>query len=168
MVTNMTTASPPPTDRQQLLLGFLLADTLRLLRAEFARRTRGFPLTPALHRLLIYVERNPGCRQVELAEWLDVSPVTVGRMIDRLEKQGLVRREQHPVDRRASRVVVGEGARALLDKLNAVAEVTRERAFEGVSAAQREQVFAALERIRENLASVTARPLLTKRKHGDG
>jgi DNA-binding MarR family transcriptional regulator len=143
---------------EQRPLGFLLADVLRLLRADFAARSEKMPLTPALHRLLLYVHRKPGCRQVELAEWLDVTPVTVGRMIDRLEKQKLVRRESDPDDRRAACVVVDEGAQALLARLNAMAAQTRERAFRGLSELQREALLAALVRIRDNLAGHSPAP----------
>jgi DNA-binding MarR family transcriptional regulator len=146
-------ARPPTARREQLHLGFLTADVLRLLREDFAVRTRAMPLSPALHRLLIYVERNPGCRQVELAQWLDITPVTVGRMIDRLEKRKLVRRQSHPEDRRASCVVVDEGAKALLERLNGLAGQTRERAFRGVTLQQRDELLTVLARIRDNLTA---------------
>jgi DNA-binding MarR family transcriptional regulator len=132
-------------------LGFLTADVLRLLRADFTARTRDIPLTPALHRLLFYVKREPGCRQVELAHWLDVTPVTVGRMIDRLERQGLVRRENEPGDRRVSRVYIAAGATGLLEQLNDRAQETRERAVRGMSVAERKALLTALEKLRQNL-----------------
>ncbi len=135
----------------QSQLGFLMSDVLRLLRADFASRASDMPLTPALHRLLYNVHRHPGCRQVELAEWLEITPVTVGRMIDRLEKLGLVRRENEPGDRRVSRVFIAPKAGPLLAQINAKAEQTRERAFRGMSAAQRETLLGALAQLRDNL-----------------
>jgi DNA-binding MarR family transcriptional regulator len=152
MVIIMNSGPDAVSRRERLHFGFLAADVLRLLRADFASRASGMPLTPALHRLLIYVYRQPGCRQVELAEWLDITPVTVGRMIDRLERQRLVRRERFPDDRRASRVVVDEGAKALLMRLEAMAGQTRERAFNGLTESQRDEFLAVLTRIRDNLA----------------
>ena len=125
----MVTATPRIDDRRHVL--FLLSDTVRLLRAEFARRVPGFALTPALIRLLFYVQRVPGCRQVEIAEWLDITPVTVGRMIDRLEQQGLVCRESDPGDRRVSRVHLGKAAKPHMTRLNAYADRVTERAFHG-------------------------------------
>jgi len=74
-------------------------------------------------------------------------------MIDRLEKQQLVRRESYPDDRRASRVVVDEGARALLNRLEAMANQTRERAFNGLTELQRDEFLGVLARIRDNLAT---------------
>jgi DNA-binding MarR family transcriptional regulator len=144
-------------DPEELMLGILLADVLRLMRQDFAARTRAMPLSPALHRLLLYVQRRPGSRQVELAEWLDVTPVTVGRMIDRLERQNLVRRENHPADRRATCVYVGEGAAELLASLGAKAHDTRQRAVDGLTAQQRKDLITALAKVRANLATPPAR-----------
>jgi len=137
---------------EELILGILITDILRLMRQDFASRTRAMPLSPALHRLLIHVQRKPGCRQVELAEWLDVTPVTVGRMLDRLERQKLVRRENHPVDRRVSCVYVGEGAGELLTHLTAKASQTRQRAVEGLSPQQRRELIASLKLVKSNLS----------------
>ena len=146
-----------PEDPEELMLGVLLADVLRLMRHDFASRTRTMPLAPALHRLLLYVQRRPGARQVELAEWLDVTPVTVGRMLDRLERQNLVRRENHPADRRATCVYIGEGATELLGRLNAKADETRQRAIGGLSAQQRKELVAVLQRVRSNLSGLPGR-----------
>jgi len=88
---------------------------------------------------------------VELAEWLDITPATVGRMIDRLEQQQLVRRDSEPGDRRVYRVFIAAGARSLLTQLNEKAQQTRERAFRGMSATQRDELLAALAQLRENL-----------------
>lgn len=151
-------STPTPEEPEEMTLGILMADVLRLLRQDFASRTRSMPLSPALHRLLIYVQRRPGCRQVELAEFLDITPVTVGRMIDRLERQNLVRRENHPVDRRATCVYVAEGAAELLSKLTSKANETRQRAFEGLSVPQRRDLLASLKIVRSNLTAGSIRP----------
>ena len=118
----------------QSQLGFLAADVLRLLRADFAARTRDVPLTPALHRLLISVDRDPGCSQVELAEWLEVTPATVGRMVDRLEKQGLVRRDSEPGDRRVSRVYIRRSP-GHCSSVQRESRANTERAFRGMTPA---------------------------------
>jgi len=145
-------ARKPTGAPAQSQLGFLMSDVLRLLRADFASRASDMPLTPALHRLLFNVNRHPGCRQVELAEWLEVTPVTVGRMIDRLEQQGLVRREGQPGDRRVYRVFIAAEAGSLLAQINAKAEQTRERAFRGMSAVQREALLVALAQLQADPA----------------
>jgi DNA-binding MarR family transcriptional regulator len=133
------------------LLGVLLTDVLRLLRVDFYRRAHGVPLTPQLHRLLLVISRQPGCRQVQLAEWLDITPVTVGRMLDRLEKQGMIRRDGHPDDRRAVCVELAPGALPLVKRLTGFAGLTRERALQGLDDAERAQLLALLARVRDNL-----------------
>jgi DNA-binding MarR family transcriptional regulator len=135
---------------------------VRLLRADFASRTKRMPLSPALHRLLMNVELEPGCRQVELAEWLGVTPVTVSRMLDRLEKQKLVRREGQPDDRRVLRVFIGTGATQLLARLNIEAQKMFERAFRGMTQAQRTELLQTLNRVRENLSSDAPVPAVTR------
>jgi DNA-binding MarR family transcriptional regulator len=151
-----------PEEPEEMMLGVLMADVLRLMRQDFAARTRTMPLAPALHRLLLYVQRRPGARQVELAEWLDVTPVTVGRMIDRLERQNLVRRQNHPADRRATCVYIGEGATELLGRLTAKANETRQRAVTGLTAPQRKELVAALQVVKSNLSVPPARAVATE------
>jgi DNA-binding MarR family transcriptional regulator len=151
----MVTSKPRVDDRRRSL--FLLSDTVRLLRAEFARRVPGFALTPALIRLLFYVQRVPGCRQVEIAEWLDISPVTVGRMIDRLEEQGLVCRESDPGDRRVSRVHLGKAAKPHMTRLNAYADRVTEQAFAGFSRQEYDALLVALGRVHDNLTTEASR-----------
>lgn len=159
-VQSSAVARPMPRSRPQLHLAFVASDMVRLIRADFALRTKRMPLSPALHRLLMNVELEPGCRQVELAEWLGVTPVTISRMLDRLEKQKLIHREGQPGDRRVSRVFVGTGATQLLTRLNIEAQKTFERAFRGMSQTQRTELLQTLSRIRENLSSdATAAPV---------
>ena len=157
MDTKSPVTTPAVQDGEPQQFGFLIADVLRLSRADFAARARGTGLTTALHRLLLYVHRNEGCRQVELADWLDIRPVTVGRMIDRLEKQRLLRREPDPVDRRASRVHLGEAAGPMMAQLRAVGDLVRARALQGFTQQERRALVDALERVRDNLSTDSAR-----------
>jgi DNA-binding MarR family transcriptional regulator len=145
----MSPANRMVDDRRRIL--FLMSDTLRLLRADFAGRVPGYALTPALSRLLLYLQRYPGCRQVEIADWLEITPVTVGRMLDRLEKRGLVRRESDPDDRRVFRVHLDDSARPHMARLDALVERTGEQAFRGLSLQERAALLSALERVHDNL-----------------
>jgi MarR family transcriptional regulator, transcriptional regulator for hemolysin len=133
-------------------LGYLLTDTLRLLRRDFHTRTQGLGLTPALARLLYYVHRRPGWRQADLAALLDVSPVTLGRMIDRLAHQQYIRREADSRDRRVTRIYVDQRAEPVLSKMVAVSTLTQQRAMQGLDEAERAQLFDLLARVQGNLS----------------
>jgi DNA-binding MarR family transcriptional regulator len=146
--------------------GFLIMDILRLLRADYGSRTRGMALTPQLHRLLLLVHRHPGCRQVELADWLEITPVTVGRMLDRLEKQELVRRDSHPDDRRAVRVQLTPEALPLVGKLADIAVLSREAALQGIGTSERRALVASLRRVHRNLTQEALERGGRRRAHG--
>ncbi len=156
--------SGAPARRESPLLGFLLRDVLSLMRADFTKRAAGLGLTPALYRMLFHLDRGPGCRQVELAAAMDITPVTVGRMIDRLEKQRLVRRATHPDDRRATRVYLDERGAELMARLQQIARMTEERALQGLGSRERAALRAGLRHVRDNLASNA--PLRRGRRRG--
>ncbi len=134
-------------------LGFLLADLIRLFRADFRRRAVGLGLTPALSRLLFYVNQRPGCSQAELASFLDVTSVTVGRMIDRLERSGFVRRRADARDRRAFRIHLDQAARPLVARMNAILEQTTVHATRGIPRREYAGLIRGLQMLRANLES---------------
>ena len=132
-------------------LGPVFADSLRLLRRDFYARTKGLGLTPALARLLLYVAREPDSRQTDLAARLEVTPVTLGRMVDRLVQRGYVRRLADPSDRRAYRLRITPAGEPTTAQLERIAAATRERALQGFSAADRQRLLSLLGRLRSNL-----------------
>jgi MarR family transcriptional regulator, transcriptional regulator for hemolysin len=91
------------TDFQRELL-FLIHDVARLLRVDADKRARCHGMTRAQWAILIWLERQPGISQKELAELLEVEPITVARLIDRLEARGMVERRPDPRDRRIWRL----------------------------------------------------------------
>jgi DNA-binding MarR family transcriptional regulator len=129
----------------------VFADVLRLLRRDFYARTEGLGLTPALARLLLYVARAPDSRQIDLATRLEVTPVTLGRMVDRLVERGCLRRVADATDRRAYRVRITAAAEPLVARLERIATATRERALAGFSAADRRQLLRYLRQLHTNL-----------------
>lgn len=133
--------------------GFLLSDTARLLRRAFEQSVQNTPITLAQARALVYLARNEGIRQVDLAELLEIQPMTLARLIDQLAAENLVERRQDPADRRAYRLYLMEKAGAHLDAIAEVADSLRDRALDGISDEEREQVMAVLRRIRQNLAA---------------
>ena len=141
----------PADARPEPSLGHLLADVVRLMRRDFYARASGLGLTPALTRLLFYVHKEPGQRQSELAQLLDVTPVTLCRMVDRLAARGFVRREPDPRDRRAVRVVEAPRARPLLARMTRTAALTNERAQRGLTRRERRELLRLLGALRANL-----------------
>jgi len=146
-------AAPPRAAVPEYSLGFLLADVLRLSRAEFRRQASGLRLTPALSRLLFYVDQRPGCSQAELATFTDVTSATVGRMIDRLEAGGFVRRLPDSTDRRTFRIHLGTAAAPLVARMHEALARTTEKLLVGVPAEEEAALRRTLQRMCANLTT---------------
>jgi DNA-binding MarR family transcriptional regulator len=97
---------------------FLLHDVARLIRVEADKRARAHGMTRAQWVILVRVERQPGLSQKELAEVMEVEPITVARLIDRMERRGIVERRPDPKDRRVWRLHLRPTAQPLLAELN--------------------------------------------------
>ncbi len=108
-------------------LGFLMSDVSRLMRRRFDERVRSSGATGTQWRTLKILQRRPGINQGQLADLLEVEPITACRMIDRLEESGFVERRRDPGDRRAWRIHLTDKAIPVLDELNdVVAELIEE------------------------------------------
>jgi MarR family transcriptional regulator for hemolysin len=97
---------------------FLLNDVARLLRVDADKRARAHGMTRAQWAILIWLERQPGISQKELAELLEVEPITVARLVDRLEARGMVERRPDPRDRRIWRLHLLLPAHLVLREIN--------------------------------------------------
>jgi DNA-binding MarR family transcriptional regulator len=133
--------------------GFQLSDVSRLMRRRFDERARLIGVTRTQWRTLTTLSRNEGMNQGGLAELLEVEPITLCRMIDRLEEADLVERRRDPQDRRAWRIYLTEKARPLIVQLRVIADGLFEDALDGIDAAAREALRDTLDRIRDNLNS---------------
>lgn len=133
-------------------IGFLLNDTARLYRRAFNARTRDCGITALQWRLMIYLKRHEGIRQGPLADLIEVEPITLSRMVDRLAEAGLVERRADPTDRRAWLLHLTPSAGATLEGVRRTADAIVEEATEGLSAAERDQLAALVERVRANLS----------------
>jgi len=132
-------------------LGFLMSDVSRLMRRRFDERARTSGATGAQWRTLKILERREGINQGQLAEMLDVEPITACRMIDRLEESGMVERRRDPADRRAWLIHLTDKARPVLAELHVVASGMIEDALEGLSLPQVETLLHALNTMRSNM-----------------
>ena len=131
-------------------LPFEIAETAHALRKAFDRRAVGMGVTRAQWKVLFRLERQPGLRQIELADMLDVEPITLSRIVDRLEDAGLVERAADPADRRAWRLHVTAQAQPLIKQLRAVADEMIAEAFGGIDPEEIEITRTVLRRVREN------------------
>src|SRR4051812_30603941 len=133
-------------------LPFEIGETAHALRKAFDRLAVGLGVTRAQWKVLFKLTRTPGLRQVELADMLDLEPITLCRIVDRLQEARLVERTRDPVDRRAWRLHVTAQAQPLIDKLQAVGSQLVEQAFAGIDPKDIETTRAVLARVRENAA----------------
>ena len=133
-------------------IGFLLNDSARLFRRAFNARTKDSGITALQWRLISYLKRQEGIRQGPLAELIEVEPITLSRMVDRLVEADLVERRADPTDRRAWRLYLTPRAGDLLRTMRRTAEALNDEAAEGLTPAEREQLAALVERVRANLS----------------
>lgn len=133
-------------------IGTMLAQVSRLFRRRFDERARGIGVTRPQWQVLSLLKYHEGTNQGGLAEMLEVEPITLGRMIDRLQDAELVQRRADPADRRAWRLYLTPKGEDLIEQLRPFALETFDAALEGVSAADQAIVMGALDRMRSNLS----------------
>ncbi len=139
--------------RRQDSLGFMLADVARLMRRDFKQRLKDSCLTHAQARVLVHTSRNEGIRQIELAEMLEVQPITLARLLDQLAEVGLIERRPDPKDRRAYHVYLTDAATPHLAAIERVAKGIHKAAMRDLTEKQAASALAALRKMRHNLAS---------------
>src|SRR5580658_9008735 len=130
---------------------FMVNDVARLLRTYADHRAAQFGMTRAQWAVLVRLDRSEGLNQSELAETLDLQPITLTRLLDKLCDSGLIERRPDPDDRRAKRLFLTAAARPLLKRLGVLGEETMAAALEGVTPQDVEQMIAQLDVVKENL-----------------
>jgi DNA-binding MarR family transcriptional regulator len=143
----------------------LLNDVARLTRTRFDQRARTYGMTRAQWVILARLSRQPGLSQNEMAAICEVEPITVGRLIDRLEMRGLVERRADPADRRIRRLHLMPAAQPILDEIARYREELTEVILSGMEGTVRDQLADALLLIKNNL---TAEPADTPRLAAGG
>jgi len=131
--------------------GFILNDVARLLRTYADHKAAQFGITRAQWAVLVRLDRSEGLNQSELAEMLDLQPITLTRLLDELCDSGLIEPRPDPDDRRAKRLFLTSAARPLLKQLGTLGENTMASALEGVASEDVERMVSQLEVVRENL-----------------
>lgn len=134
--------------------GFLVNDITRMMRKLFDRRAVRFQMTRAQWRALKRISYSEGLRQAELADQLEMEPIAIGRVIDRLENAGFVERRADPTDRRAWRLHLTARAHAVVDDMETISTELFRDAQKGISAADMKAVMATLSVMKQNLVAL--------------
>ena len=149
-------------------LGFLLHDVARLLRKRFEQNARGSGLTRSQWQVLAYLAQNEGINQSGLADLLEIEPITLGRIVDKLQTLALIKRHPHPSDRRVWLLHLTPAARSELTQLRRLGDVTRGEALTGVSEADRERLLKTLQALKTNLMLACDAPAVGQKKVSHG
>jgi MarR family transcriptional regulator for hemolysin len=149
-------------------LGFLLHEVARLMKRRFERNARGSGLTRSQWQVLAYLSLHEGINQSGLAELLEIEPITLGRIVDKLQILGLVERRPDPSDRRVWLLHLTPAARPKLTLLHRLGVVTREEALAGVSDADIEHLLKTLQALKANLVDACVAPVAGQKKVNHG
>jgi MarR family transcriptional regulator, transcriptional regulator for hemolysin len=149
-------------------LGFLLHEVARLLRRRFEQNAHNSGLTRSQWQVLAYLAGNEGINQSGLADLLDIEPITLCRIVDKLQTLGLVERHPDSSDRRVWLLHLTPAARSKLTQLRRLGEVTRGEALAGVSEADTEQLLKTLQALKANLTDACGSPVAGQKKVNHG
>ncbi|MGH7036161.1 MAG: MarR family winged helix-turn-helix transcriptional regulator [Stellaceae bacterium] len=132
--------------------GFVLHETARLLSKRYDQRAKSLGLTRAQIQVLAYLVYHEGINQAGLAELIEIEPISLARLIDRMEQSGWVERRPDPRDRRAWQLYITNKAKPVFAEMIAVGAEVRGEALAGFSELERDQVMELLLRVRRNLS----------------
>ena len=147
--------------------GFLLHDVARLMRKNFNRRVSSIGMTQEQCRVILQLSRHEGIQQVGLAELLEIKPITLARLLDKLEEHELIERRRDQNDRRAFCLYLTSAAHAVLKEIMAVGVATRVDANRNIPAEDLEVFFAVLGKLKTNLIDAEERLLSSAAKAPD-
>jgi MarR family transcriptional regulator, transcriptional regulator for hemolysin len=137
-------------------IGYLLKDVTRRYAARFERHAEEVSLTLLQCKVLVYLSKNEGASQVRLCDLTEIEPMTMVRILDRMEADKLLERRPDPADRRARRLYLTRKAARALAEIDRISEATRNEFFAGVSKADREAFLKVLEHVHQNACALDA------------
>ena len=137
--------------------GFLLKEVSRRYVLRFEERASELALTLPQCKALVRLEKNEGVSQARLAELVEVDAMTMVRILDRMEADGLLERRPDPTDRRARCLFLTPKAKPLLDEIWRLSEAIRGEVFTGVSKSERDGFMSVLERMHDNLLALAGK-----------
>jgi MarR family transcriptional regulator, transcriptional regulator for hemolysin len=153
---------PPET------LGFVVNDVARLIRKLFEQMAKGSGLTRAQWQVLAYLRRNDGIRQGALAEILELEPISLSRVVDKLEAAGFVERRPDEKDRRSKRLHLKPGAHPVLEDMMRIAAACRGEALQGIADRDVAELMQTLQKMRANLSRVCGSEAPERDAEADG
>jgi MarR family transcriptional regulator for hemolysin len=136
----------------------LLHDVARLTRVEADKRARVHGMTRAAWSLMGNLAKNPGMSQKELADLLELEPISVARMVDRLEAHGMLERRADANDRRIWRLHMLPAAEPILNKMAVMGEALGAFVTQGVAPSVRDAMVEGLTQMKMNLTQKTESP----------
>jgi MarR family transcriptional regulator for hemolysin len=137
-------------------IAFTIMDVARMLRTYADQRGRQLGISRAQWTVLVRLDRSEGLKQSELAEILDLQPISLTRLLDRLADNGLIERRADPNDRRANRLFLMPAARPLLEKLGELGKDMMETVLDGLDPKANERLLRDLGLVKDNLRSAIA------------
>jgi len=137
-------------DRDMLIL---LHDVARLLRTTFDQRARAHGMTRAQWVILARLARQPGMSQTEMASICEVEPITVARLVDRLEARGLIERRPDPADRRINRLHLLKAAEPILAEISCYRDELLSQITEGLDRGKEAALVDALLHFKSKLTA---------------
>jgi DNA-binding MarR family transcriptional regulator len=138
--------------------GFILKEVSRLYTRRFEERARILGLTLPQCKVLVYLAKNEGVSQAKLAELTEVEPMSLVRILDHMEEEGLLERRASTLDRRARSLFLKAKAKPIEDSIWSISDTTRGEAFAGISAQDAARFIAVFEQIRANVAALEPLP----------
>jgi len=134
-----------------------LMDVARMLRTYADQRARQFGISRAQWVVLMRLDRSEGLKQSELAEILDLSPISLTRLLDRLAENGLIERRDDPNDRRANRLYLTPAARPLLEQLSKFGNDMMDTVLDGLDGKANDRLLRDLALMKDNLRAAIGR-----------
>jgi MarR family transcriptional regulator for hemolysin len=148
-------------------IAFNINDVARLLRTYADQKAANFGLTRAKWAVLARLDRFEGLKQNELADMLDLQPISLTRLLDGLSENGLIERRSDPNDRRAKRLFLTPAAHPLLDRLSELGEDLMTTALAGLDQSETSALLTSLTTIKENLReAVQKKSVKMEQRHG--
>jgi len=137
-----------PLERE---IAFNVMDVARMLKTYADQRGRQFGISRAQWVVLVRLDRSEGLKQSELADILDLQPISLTRLLDRLAENGLIERRPDPNDRRANRLYLTPAARPLLEQLGELGHEMMSEVLDGIDKQTRERLMRDLAVMKDNL-----------------